>query len=87
MHLGCTCLAQQLNDLARCRAADNRIINDDKAFAIDIAIDRIQLDADAGAALFLIRIDERTANVAILDETIAVGNAAFFRESLRSRAP
>ena len=86
VHLGRARFAQQRDDLARRGAAHDRVVDDDQPLALDVVAQRVQLEPHVGAALLLVRLDERAPDVAVLHEPVAVGNPGGARESPARRA-
>ena len=82
MDLRGTCFAQHRDDLARGRAAHDRIVDHDQALAADVLGQRVELHAHTTTALLLARLDERTADVAILHQAVAVRDARRARVAL-----
>src|SRR5689334_12858181 len=78
-------LAEQRDDLASGGAAHDRVFDDNQALALDVVAQRVELDAHTRAALFLARLDERAADVTVLHEAVAIGDARRTREALRGR--
>ncbi len=79
MHLGSTGIPQQLDDAGRGGAAHDGVIHQHHALALDGAGDCVQLDAHAVLTLLLAALNEGAANVLILNEADAVGDAALLR--------
>ena len=77
--------AQELADDAARRAADDGVVDHDDALALDDGLDDVQFHADCQFTLFLVRLDEGTAHVTVLDEARAVGNAGLLRKSFGRR--
>ena len=65
------------------RAAHDRIVHHDDAFARDHFLDEIEFHAHAKIADELARLQERAAHVVIADEGVAEGDPAFLGESHR----
>ena len=57
------------------RAADDGVVDEEDGLALELGLDRVELHADALAALGLAGHDERPADVAVLDEALAVDDA------------
>ena len=84
----CTSAAPASNsicdDLARRVAADDRVVDDDDALARDLG-ERVELQPDALLAQPLVGLDERAADVAVLDQALAERDAGRAREADRGR--
>ena len=74
--LRCTGVPQQLDDAGRGGAAHDGVIHQHDPLALDGAGYDVQLDAHTVLALLLAALDEGAANVFVLDEADAVGDAA-----------
>ena len=61
-------VAHHLDDLARRRAADDRVVDDDDALAAQHRLDGAELQAHAEVTDALLRLDERAADVVRPDE-------------------
>ena len=72
-------LAQHLDDLRRGGAAHDGVVDDDDALALDHLLQRVELQVDALVAHALVGLDERAADVAVLDEALGVGDAGLVR--------
>ncbi len=68
-------LAQHAHDLARRRAADDRVVDEHDALALHDLAHGVELDLDAEVADRLLRLDERPADVVIADEAEGEGDA------------
>ena len=84
MHLGRACVEEHRHDLARRRAAHDRVVDDDEALARDLG-ERVELHADPLLAHALLGLDERAADVAVLDQPLAERDAGRAREADRRR--
>ena len=82
MHLGRTRVEQHLHDLARRRAAHDRVVDDDEPLAGDLG-ERIELHADPLLAHALLGLDEGAVDVAVLDQPLAEGDPRRAREADR----
>ena len=82
VHLGGAGVEKHLDDLPRCVAAHDRIIDDDQAFARHFG-QRVELQPDALFAQALVRLDERPPDVPVLDQPFAERNVQRARESDR----
>ena len=78
-------VAQHLDELHHGGAANDGVVDDDQALALDIVAQWIELHAHAHGTQLLRGLDKRTAHIAILDEALAKGNAALARITLRRR--
>ena len=72
------------DDLPRRVAADDRVVDDDDALAGDLG-ERVELQPDALLAQPLVGLDERAADVAVLDQALAERDPARAREADRGR--
>ncbi len=79
----CTGIPQQLDDAGGGGAAHDGVIHQHDPLAPDGAGHDVQLDADAVLALLLAALDKGAADVFILDEADAVGDAALLRVAER----
>src|SRR5262245_56061925 len=66
------CVPGNTDDLPRGVAADDRIVDQQDVLALEFERDRVQLLAHRALALRLVGHDEGTADVAILDKSLAV---------------
>src|ERR1700733_9330185 len=80
VHLGRARLACQLDDLRRGGAAHDRIVHQQHRLAAELQVDGVELAAHRLLALLLAGHDEGAADVAILDEALAVLNAEALRQ-------
>ncbi len=55
-------------------ASNNGVIDHDESLALDVLTQGIELAADRGVAIVLIRCDEGPSDVAVLNEPVAEGN-------------
>ena len=76
VYLGGTGVPQQLDDAGRGGAAHDGVIHQHHPLALDGAGHDVQLDAHAVLALLLAALNEGSADVLILNEADAVGDAA-----------
>ena len=79
VYLGSTGLAQQADGAGARRAADDGVIDQHNALALDRGRDGVQLDAHAALALGLAALNEGAAYIFVLDKAHAVGDAALLR--------
>ena len=63
-------LAKEADDRPRRVAADDRVVDHDDALALEHLGQRVELQVDADLAQMLVRLDERPADVAVLDEPL-----------------
>ena len=70
-------LAEDPDDAGGSRAAYDGVIHEDDSLVLHGGGDGVELDADACCTLGLFRLDEGPADVLVLDQADAVGNAAF----------
>ena len=86
----CTSAAPALksicDDLPRRRAPDDRVVDDDEPLAGDLG-ERVELHADALLAHRLVGLDERAADVAVLDEAFGEGIPVARRTRSRPACP
>ena len=82
MHLARARVEQHRHDLARRVAAHDRVVDDDDALAGDLG-ERVELQPDALLAQALLGLDERPADVAVLDQPLAERDPA---SRVRSRS-
>ena len=82
MHLGGAGVEQHLHDLPRRRAAHDRVVDDDEALAGDLG-ERVELHPDPLLAHALLGLDERAADVAVLDQPLAERDPGRAREADR----
>jgi hypothetical protein len=80
VHLAGAGFPQHADDLARRVPAHDRVVDHDQPFSVDRRLQRIELQPDAELTDRLCRLDERAADVAVLDDAFAVGDAARFGE-------
>src|SRR6185503_6001275 len=73
-------LARHLHDLAARRAADDGIVDQQDLLALELHRDGVELLANGFPAHRMARHDEGAADVAILDEPLAIGDAEAARE-------
>ena len=83
VHLGRAGVEEHLDDLARRVAADDRVVDDDDALPGDLR-ERVELQPDALLAERLVGLDERAADVAVLDQPLAERDPA---SRARTRSP
>ena len=76
MHLEGAGLAQHPDLGALGVAADDRVVDDDQPLAADHVLEGVELEPDAELAQGLAGLDERAADVGVLDEALAEGDAA-----------
>ena len=76
---------QHLDNLAARRAAHDGIIDHDDALALDDRADRIELELDGRVARLLRRLDERAADVAVLDQALDERQAGLVGIARRGR--
>src|SRR5919206_510651 len=69
-------LAQHPDERALGVAPDDRVVHDDQPLAADDVAQRVELEPDAELADRLAGLDERTADVGVLDQALAVRDAA-----------
>ena len=79
MHLGRAGVEEHRDDLAGRVAADDRVVDDHDALAGDLG-ERVELQADALLAQLLVGLDERAADVAVLDQPLAERDPGRARE-------
>ena len=70
-------VANHADDLAAGRAADDGVINQDDALAVEYAAHRVELELDAEVAHPLLRLDEGAADVVTADQPDAERQPAF----------
>ena len=87
MHLDGTGLAQHADQRALGVAAHDRVVDHDQSLAADHLAQRVELEPDTELADRLRRLDERPADVGVLHQTLAVGDAGFLRVSHCCRGP
>src|SRR5215210_1974393 len=80
-------LEEQLDQLAARVAAYDGVVHDDHPFAFDHAGQRVELEPDAELAHTVGRLDESTANVAVLYKAFRVRDAAPLRVAYRRHHP
>src|SRR5262249_45336889 len=83
VHLAGPGVAQHPDDLARGRAADDRVVDQDDPLALHDLADRIQLDLDSEVPDGLLGLDERAADVVIADEAQRERDAGLLRVAER----
>ena len=76
VHLGGAGVAQQLHQRAGGGAADERVVDHHHSLAGQVLGERVELQRDAALAEVLRGLDERAADVAVLDEAVVVRDAA-----------
>ena len=76
MHLGGAGLSQQADNPSAGGAANNRVIDHHHPLALDILSQYIQLDLHRVLTLTLGRLNKAAADVAVLDKSNTVRNAA-----------
>ena len=86
VHLLRAGLARHLDDLARRRAANDRVVDEQHDLVPEFHADRIELLAHALPAQGLARHDERAPDVAVLDEALAIREPERVRELQRRGA-
>ena len=86
MHLGRAGLAQHPDQGPLGVAADDRVVDDDQPLAADDVAQRVELEPDAELADGLARLDEGAADVGVLDQALAVGDAGLLGVADRGRA-
>ena len=86
MHLEGAGLAEHPHLGALGVAADDRVVDDDDPLAADHVLEGVELEADAELAQGLAGLDEGAADVGVLDEALAVGDAGLLGEARRRRA-
>ena len=84
MHFGRAACAEQADDLARSRTAHYAVVDEDEAFAFDVAAESVQLDLDGAFAHGLTGLDERPADVTVLGEGVHHGQPADVRITSRA---
>ena len=77
--------AQHLHDAPARRAAHDRVVHQHDALAAHVARHGVELRAHADLAHALIRLDERAADIAVLRQAVAVGDAALLGIAHRRR--
>src|SRR5829696_8939546 len=80
-------LEEQLDQLAARVAAYDGVVHNDHPFAFDHAGQRVELEPDAELAHTVGRLDESTANVAVLYKAFRVRDAAPLRVAYRRHHP
>ena len=85
MHLGRAGLAQHPDQGALGVAAHDRVVDDDQPLAADDVAQRVELEPDAELADGLAGLDEGAADVGVLDQALAVGDAGLLRVADRGR--
>ena len=85
MHLRRSRLEQELHQLARGRAAHDRVVDDHDPAAVERGAKRVELELHAPLAEPLVGLDERPSHVAVLHEALAVRDAAPLRVADRGR--
>src|SRR5437899_2444950 len=86
VHLLRAGFAGELDDLRRSRAADDRVVDQQHRLAAELEIDGVELAPHRLLALVLPRHDEGAADVAVLDEALAVLDGEALRELQRAGA-
>ena len=86
VHLEGAGLAQHPDQRALGVAADDRVVDHDQPLAADDVAQRVELEPDAQLPDGLARLDERAADVGVLDQPQAVGDAARPRRTRRRPA-
>ena len=76
MHLEGAGLAEHPDLGALGVAAHDRVVDDDEPLAADHVLERVELEPDAELAQRLAGLDEGAADVGVLDEALAEGDAA-----------
>lgn len=79
MHLAGARAPYEADHAGRGGAADDAVVDDDDTLAGEDLVQGIELQADPGLADALVGLDEGAAHIAVLDEALAVGDAAFAR--------
>ena len=87
MHLGRARLAQHPHDGALGVAADDRVVDDHKALALDDVAQRVQLQPDAQLPDGLRGLDEGAPDVGVLDQALRERDAAGLRVPDRGGRP
>ena len=87
VHLGGARLAQHPHERPLGVAAHDRVVDDDEALAGDDLAQRVELEPDAELPDRLRRLDERAADVGVLDQALRVRDAALLGEADRRRRP
>ena len=87
MHLDGTGLAQHADQRALGVAAHDRVVDHDQSLAADHLAQRVEFEPDTELADRLRRLDERPADVGVLHQTLAVGDAGFLRVPHCCRGP
>ena len=85
MHLDGPGFAHHPHELTGGGAPHDRIIDQHDSFAVEVLGNRIQLEPDTAVAEHLRRLDERSPDIAVLHQTVGIGNVALGRESLGRR--
>ena len=85
MDLGRAGLAQHADDRPLRGAAHDGVVHHDEALARDVLGEGVQLAPDRVGPLLLARCDEGAPDVAVLDQSLPVGDAAGAGEALRRR--
>ena len=83
MHLGRARVEEHRDELPRRVAADDRVVDDHEPLAGDLG-ERVELQSDALLAQLLVGLDEGAADVAVLDQPLAVRDPGRAREADRS---
>ncbi len=87
VHLGGAGLTQHLHHLLGGGAAHDGVVDHHELLAPDVLGQRVELETHALAALLLVGLDERAADVAVLHQAVAVGDAGGARVALRGGNP
>ena len=75
MHFLCACVADELDQTSHRGTTHDGVINHDNALALNRAAQGIELQTYRALTLVLTGLNEGTANITILNQTHAVGNA------------
>ena len=84
MHFGRAACAEQADDLARSRTAHYAVVDEDEAFALDVAAEGVEFDLHRAFAHGLAGLDEGPADVAVLGERVHHGESAHVRVTSRA---
>ena len=75
MDLECACLAQHSDKGALCVAAHDRVVDHDQTLAANDFLERIELEPNTELTNGLRRLNERSPDVGVLHQSLAVRNA------------
>src|SRR5207237_229707 len=79
--------AKHLHDFLRCRAADDRVVDQDDSFVFDDLAHGVQFHLHSEAPDRLLRLDERPADVVVADEPEGERNPRGARMRSKAHVP